>query len=83
MAIGGLRRVPASRRESKPGVESTRPSSGGQFYGWWLAGIAALVMIIGTVPLIQGEPLQTDLNIQTTPFESLTRAQMFFSCWSG
>jgi len=54
MAIGGLRRVPASRRESKPGVESTRPSSGGQFYGWWLAGIAAMVMIIDTVPLFQG-----------------------------
>ncbi|MFB3098039.1 MAG: MFS transporter, partial [Dehalococcoidia bacterium] len=35
-------------------MESTRPSSGGLFYGWWLAGIAALVMIIGTVPLFQG-----------------------------
>ncbi len=33
---------------------SGRPSSGGLFYGWWLAGIAALVMVIGTVPLFQG-----------------------------
>ena len=24
------------------------------FYGWWLAGLAALVMVIGTVPLFQG-----------------------------
>ena len=24
------------------------------FYGWWLSGIAALVMVIGTVPLFQG-----------------------------
>jgi len=38
----------------KPGVGSSRPSSGGLFYGWWLAGIAALVMILGTVPLFQG-----------------------------
>jgi OFA family oxalate/formate antiporter-like MFS transporter len=26
----------------------------GIFYGWWLSGIAALVMVIGTVPLFQG-----------------------------
>lgn len=24
------------------------------FYGWWLSGLAALVMVIGTVPLFQG-----------------------------
>ena len=24
------------------------------FYGWWLAGVAALVMIVGTVPFFQG-----------------------------
>ncbi len=54
MAAGGLRRVPALHRKSKLGVESSRPSSSGLFYGWWLAGIAALVMILGTVPLFQG-----------------------------
>ncbi len=26
----------------------------GLFYGWWLAALAALVMVIGTVPLFQG-----------------------------
>ena len=28
----------------------------GAFYGWWLAGIAALIMVIGTVPIFQGMP---------------------------
>ncbi|MFQ6027071.1 MAG: MFS transporter [Dehalococcoidia bacterium] len=26
----------------------------GLFYGWWLSGIAALIMILGTVPFFQG-----------------------------
>ncbi|MCE2463590.1 MAG: MFS transporter, partial [Dehalococcoidia bacterium] len=26
----------------------------GTFYGWWLVGLAALVMALGTVPLFQG-----------------------------
>ena len=26
----------------------------GIFYGWWLTGIAAFVMVIGTVPIFQG-----------------------------
>jgi MFS family permease len=30
-----------------------RPSQG-IFYGWWLTGVAAFVMIIGTVPIFQG-----------------------------
>ena len=29
----------------------------GMFYGWWLAGIAALIMVIGTVPIFQGMPV--------------------------
>ena len=29
----------------------------GTFYGWWLAGIAALIMVIGTVPIFQGMPV--------------------------
>lgn len=28
----------------------------GMFYGWWLAVLAALVMVIGTVPIFQGMP---------------------------
>ena len=28
----------------------------GVFYGWWLAGVAALVMVVGTVPIFQGMP---------------------------
>ena len=28
----------------------------GVYYGWWLAGVAALVMVIGTVPMFQGMP---------------------------
>lgn len=28
----------------------------GMFYGWWLAGVAALIMVIGTVPIFQGMP---------------------------
>ena len=28
----------------------------GIFYGWWLTGIAAVIMVIGTVPLFQGMP---------------------------
>ena len=31
-----------------------QPTSSGLFYGWWLAGVAALVMILGTVPFFQG-----------------------------
>ena len=27
------------------------------FYGWWLTGIAALVMVVGTVPVFQGMPV--------------------------
>jgi MFS family permease len=27
------------------------------FYGWWLAGVGALVMALGTVPLFQGLPV--------------------------
>lgn len=27
------------------------------FYGWWLAGISALVMVVGTVPVFQGMPV--------------------------
>ena len=26
----------------------------GVYYGWWLVGVAALVMALGTVPLFQG-----------------------------
>jgi MFS family permease len=26
------------------------------FYGWWLSGVAALVMVLGTVPFFQGMP---------------------------
>ena len=29
----------------------------GVFYGWWLAVTAALVMVIGTVPMFQGMPI--------------------------
>lgn len=29
----------------------------GVFYGWWLAGVGALVMALGTVPLFQGLPV--------------------------
>ncbi len=29
----------------------------GAFYGWWLTGVAALVMVIGTVPIFQGMPI--------------------------
>lgn len=29
---------------------------GGVFYGWWLAGVAALVMILGTVPVFSALP---------------------------
>ncbi len=29
----------------------------GIFYGWWLAGLGALIMAIGTVPLFQGLPV--------------------------
>ena len=28
----------------------------GVFYGWWLVGVSALVMVIGTVPAFQGMP---------------------------
>lgn len=28
----------------------------GVYYGWWLTGVAALVMVVGTVPLFQGMP---------------------------
>ena len=28
----------------------------GVFYGWWLAGVAALVMVIGTVPVFSAMP---------------------------
>jgi MFS-type transporter involved in bile tolerance (Atg22 family) len=37
-------------------LESVNPLRRGRgiFYGWWLSGVAALVMIIGTVPLFQG-----------------------------
>ena len=41
-------------------VRTSVPSLGkarGVFYGWWLAGIAALVMVMGTVPLFQGMPI--------------------------
>ena len=41
-------------------VRTLVPSIGkgrGVFYGWWLAGIAALVMTMGTVPLFQGMPV--------------------------
>jgi len=27
------------------------------FYGWWLAGISAMVMVVGTVPVFQGMPV--------------------------
>ena len=27
------------------------------FYGWWLTGIAAIVMVVGTVPVFQGMPV--------------------------
>ena len=37
-------RIPAS---------GLRPSQG-IFYGWWLTGVSAFVMIIGTVPIFQG-----------------------------
>lgn len=37
-------RIPAS---------GSRPSQG-IFYGWWLTGVAAFVMVIGTVPIFQG-----------------------------
>ena len=36
--------------------EINRRIRGGVFYGWWLTGVAALVMVIGTVPLFQGMP---------------------------
>ena len=29
----------------------------GVFYGWWLAGVAALVMVIGTVPVFSAMPV--------------------------
>ncbi len=37
----------------------TRPWANlrGAFYGWWLAGVGALVMALGTVPLFQGLPV--------------------------
>ena len=28
----------------------------GAFYGWWLTVVAALIMVIGTVPIFQGMP---------------------------
>ena len=29
----------------------------GTYYGWWLAGVAAIIMALGTVPLFQGLPV--------------------------
>ncbi len=34
----------------------SRRIKGGIFYGWWLTGVAALVLVIGTVPIFQGMP---------------------------
>ena len=34
----------------------SRRIKGGIFYGWWLTGVAALIMVIGTVPIFQGVP---------------------------
>jgi len=31
-----------------------RRQRNGIFYGWWLTGVAALIMVIGTVPIFQG-----------------------------
>ena len=28
----------------------------GVFYGWWLTGVAALILVMGTVPIFQGMP---------------------------
>ena len=35
-----------------------RPSTRvrGVFYGWWLTGVAALILVMGTVPIFQGMP---------------------------
>ena len=38
--------------ENEPAVVVRR--NGGIFYGWWLTGVAAFVMIIGSVPIFQG-----------------------------
>ena len=37
-----------------PGIN--RRIRAGVFYGWWLTGVAAFVMVIGTVPIFQGMP---------------------------
>ena len=37
-----------------PASTSPAAAGGGIFYGWFLVGIAALIMVVGTVPLFQG-----------------------------
>ena len=37
-------------------TKSLTKKSHGVFYGWWLVGVSALVMVIGTVPVFQGMP---------------------------
>ncbi len=42
-----VRRLKTVSHDKSPGI----------FYGWWLTGIAALVMVVGTVPVFQGMPV--------------------------
>jgi len=53
------------------------------FYGWWLTGVAALILVMGTVPIFQGMPawfvvLEREFSWSRTQLSlafSLTRAE--------
>ena len=38
-------------------IDHSRRSMRDRLYGWWLAGVGALIMALGTVPLFQGLPV--------------------------
>ena len=50
----------------------------GIFYGWWLTGIAAVIMVIGTVPMFQGMPAWFVVLERSFPW-SRTQLSLAFS----
>ncbi|MCH8281457.1 MAG: MFS transporter [Chloroflexi bacterium] len=65
------------------GFASPRTRLRGVFYGWWLTGVAALILVMGTVPIFQGMPawfvvLEREFSWSRTQLSlafSLTRAE--------
>lgn len=49
--MAGIRLIPVRA------LARSVPRVRGVFYGWWLTGVGALVMALGTVPLFQGLPV--------------------------